>query len=123
MVGKVSGLDHEILDDPMEDYTLVVQVLASRLAEAFLPRTQRPEVLRRLGSSVHVQFEDDSTHWQYSNLNIEETPGPGGSFVGYRHGWSYAQGLFDAMATGLEEKSGGFSFLEFSQPLGKRSMR
>lgn len=47
-VGEVSSLDHEALDDPVEDAALEVQRLASALPSASLAGAQLAEVVRRL---------------------------------------------------------------------------
>lgn len=72
---KVTALDHELLDDAVEQTALIVQRLA-RLADALLARAEGPEVLGSLWHDVIVQFKRDAPSRFAPNGDIEEGVGP-----------------------------------------------
>ena len=61
MIGEVSAVKHDVLDDAVEARALVVQLLAGRLAYACLARAERPEVLAGLRSRSPEELELDTT--------------------------------------------------------------
>jgi hypothetical protein len=63
MVGEVSTLDHEILNDTVEGRTLVSKV--------FLARRQRSEVLNGLGHGLAVQTHHDAAHGLVAMADVE----------------------------------------------------
>ena len=74
--GEVTALDHELLDDAVEDGPLVVQRLA-RLADAFLAGAEGSEVLGRLGHDIVVQLECDAAGRLAADGNVEEDAAAG----------------------------------------------
>ncbi len=63
MVGKVSTLDHELRNDPMEARTLI--------AEAVFASGELKEILGRLGDLVAVETHDDSAKRLFILLDVE----------------------------------------------------
>ena len=70
-LSKVSTLDHELLDDSVEDGALVVQRLSS-LAYALVSGTEGAEVLGRLGYDIVEQLEGDASGILGADLDVEE---------------------------------------------------
>ena len=62
-LGKVTALDHELLDNTVESRTLV--------AESLLTSSQSAEVLSRLRDSLSVQTKDNSAQWLVTLFNVE----------------------------------------------------
>lgn len=81
---KVTTLDHELLDDAVEDGTLVVEGLA-RLADALLAGAQGAEVLGRLGDEVGVQLHGDAADGLAAEGDVEEDAGSRGGIAFGRH--------------------------------------
>ena len=71
-VDKVPSLNHEVLDDPVEDGSLVVERLLRGLPDAGFPGTQGPEVLHGLGGGILVQLEHDPAHPDVTDGDVEE---------------------------------------------------
>ena len=67
LVGDVTTLHHEALDDPVEDVALVMKTLA------LLTCTDHAEILCCLRNLLGEQFEDDSAgEWLFtSDFNVE----------------------------------------------------
>eukprot|EP01137_Pigoraptor_chileana_P018077 Opistho-2@77026 len=63
-VGEVTTLDHEVLDDTVENGSLV--------AEALLASAEGDEVLNGLGDGGTVKANDNTTSGLASNRNVEE---------------------------------------------------
>jgi hypothetical protein len=80
--GKVTTLDHELLDDAVEDGALVVEGLA-RLANALLAGAETAEVLSGLGNQVGVQLHGDAASGPASDGDVKEDAGPRGLGVGF----------------------------------------
>lgn len=74
---KVTTLDHELLDDTMEDGALVVQGL-SRLADALFTGAESTEVLSSLGDKVGIEFHGDTANGLAAERDIEEDAGSRG---------------------------------------------
>lgn len=85
--GKVTTLDHELLNDAVEDGALVVQRLA-KLAEALFTGAEGAEVLSRLGDEVGVELHGDATDGLAADGNVEEDAGVtrGGGFGSHGDG-------------------------------------
>merc|ERR1712014_217371 len=62
-IGKITTLNHEILDDAVEFGSLVT--------ESFLARTERPEVFCSFGYLLAIEAHDDAARRFSSNRNIE----------------------------------------------------
>uniref|UniRef100_A0A1Y1L0Z6 Uncharacterized protein n=1 Tax=Photinus pyralis TaxID=7054 RepID=A0A1Y1L0Z6_PHOPY len=62
-LGKVTTLDHELLDNTVERRILV--------AKSLFPSSQGTEVLSRLRDSLSVQSHDNTAQWLATMLNIE----------------------------------------------------
>lgn len=62
-IGKVTALDHELLDDTVEGRTLI--------AEALLASGEGAEVLSGLGDSLAVETNDDAAQRFIALLNVE----------------------------------------------------
>lgn len=73
-IGKVTTLDHELLDDAMEDGALVVEGLPS-LANALLARAKGTEVLDCLGDKFIIELHGDTTGGLAPDLNVEKDTG------------------------------------------------
>lgn len=78
----VAYLDHELLDNTVEDGALVVQGLAS-LADTLLASAEAAEVLGGLGNEVGVQLHGDATGRLAADGDIEEDTGPRGLGLGF----------------------------------------
>lgn len=68
---KVTSLNHKLLDDTVEDGSLVVQRLA-RLAKTLFACAEGSEVLSRLGDEVGVELHGDATHGLAAHGDVEE---------------------------------------------------
>ncbi len=68
-IGKVSPLQHEARDDPVEDAVLVVQRLARRPHP--VPHAQTAEVLSSFGAHAVIQAEGDAASLVASYANVE----------------------------------------------------
>ena len=79
-------LQHESVNDPVEDGAFVVELLAALGTDALLPRDQAAEVLRGLGTDVAEQLHDDpangclirAKNQVEPDLGIGILPGAGG---------------------------------------------
>lgn len=69
--GKVTTLDHELLDNTVEAGALVVEGLA-RLPKTLLAGAERAEVLGSLGHDIVVQLQHDTTSWALADADVEE---------------------------------------------------
>lgn len=78
-------LDHELLDDAVEDGALVVQGRAG-LAQALLAGAQAAEVLGRLGDEVGVELHGDAAGGLVADGDVEEDAGVGAGGHGARRG-------------------------------------
>lgn len=67
-------LDHELLDDAVEDGALVVQRLA-RLADALLTSAEGAEVLGRLGDEVRVELHGHAASGLAADRDVKEDAG------------------------------------------------
>jgi hypothetical protein len=63
---EITTLDHELLDDSVEDGAFVREKL-SGFAFAFLACAESSEVLGSLGDDIVVQLEADPTFWLVAN--------------------------------------------------------
>lgn len=72
-VSEVTTLDHELLNDPMKDGTLVVKRL-SFLSYALLTSAEASEVLGSLWHEIRVQLHDNPTSRPAADLDVEEDP-------------------------------------------------
>jgi hypothetical protein len=83
---EVAALDHELLDDAVEERPLVVQRLA-RLAQPLLACAEGAEVLCRLWDDVIVELEGDAPRGLVADRDVEEDPTAGGLSLalGIRH--------------------------------------
>mmetsp|Transcript_47837 Transcript_47837/g.97364 ORF Transcript_47837/g.97364 Transcript_47837/m.97364 type:complete len:206 (+) Transcript_47837:82-699(+) len=70
-VGEVTALEHEVIDDTVEDGALVGQRLAAR-TNTLLAGAQAAEVLGGLGHNVAVQLERDATQRRTIGGDVEE---------------------------------------------------
>ena len=85
---KVTTLDHELLDDTMEDGALVVQRL-SRLANTLLTSAESAEVLSSLGDKVGIELHGDAANGLAADCEVEEDAGSRGgvAFGGHCEVW------------------------------------
>lgn len=67
-------LDHELLNDTVEDGALVMQRL-SGLSNALFTCAEAAEVLGRLGDKVGVELHDDTAGLFAANGDVEEDAG------------------------------------------------
>jgi len=74
-VGEITALDHEILDDAMEDSALEMQRLAGIATFALLASAQATEVLGSLGGLVREQLHGDTASLLGSDGDVEENTG------------------------------------------------
>jgi hypothetical protein len=81
---KVTTLDHELLDDAVEDGALVVQRL-SGLSNALLARAESAEVLGRLGNKVGVELHGDTADGLAAERDVKVDAGSRGGVAFGRH--------------------------------------
>lgn len=81
---KVTTLDHELLDDAVEDGALVVQRL-SGLSNALLACAEGAEVLGRLGNEVGVELHGDTADGLAAEGDIKVDAGSRGGVAFGRH--------------------------------------
>ena len=74
-VGKITALDHELLDNPVENGALVVQRL-SGLGVAFLAGAEGTEILGGLWDDIVVELENNTAGLVFANFDVEEDTGP-----------------------------------------------
>jgi len=75
VLGEVTALDHEVLDDTVEDRALI--------SKALLASSQSSEVLGRLGDSLAIETDHDATHRLVAMVDIEvDLVGDLGAFLG-----------------------------------------
>lgn len=70
-LGEVTALNHELLDDAVEDGALVMQGLAG-LAQALLAGAEAAEVLGRLGDEVVVELHGNTACGLTADCDIKE---------------------------------------------------
>lgn len=71
VVGEISTLGHELIDDAMESWSLV--------SESLLSSAESSEVLSSLGDDVVKELESDSSGRFIVDADVEEDFGSGGS--------------------------------------------
>lgn len=81
---EVTTLNHELLDDSVEDGALVVEGFP-RLSNALLTGAKSTEVLGSLGDKVGVEFHGDATSGLAADRDIEEDAGSSGGLALRRH--------------------------------------
>lgn len=76
-ISEITTLDHEVLDETMEDTVLEVKGLALDAITLFTS-TEGTEIVSSLGSNILEQFHFDSLGFFFTNLDIEENSRVGG---------------------------------------------
>lgn len=73
-LGKVTTLDHELLDDAVEEGALEMEGLAGA-TDALFTSAERAEVFGRLGDKIIVELHDDATDGPATEAHVEEDLG------------------------------------------------